>query len=86
MADKMDRAAEAAEKEASQVKFFKCLTELLKEHRDILHFLPEMFERFTEMEWNMPTEVDTHNFDTSRYTVRRYGSVVNIFASISQCQ
>ena len=69
MEDKKGSSSETAEMEASQVKFLKCFAMFLKEHREVLPTLPEMCERFTEIDWNMPTTVESPNFDIRRYTV-----------------
>ena len=43
---------EVAVSEESQVNFARSLVELLKQHRAVLPILPEMFERFIDMESN----------------------------------
>lgn len=52
-----------ASKDDSQAIFVKGFAEFLKEHRAVLHTLPEMCERLIDMESNDP---ETQNFDRSR--------------------
>lgn len=52
--------------EESQANFVKCFVDLLKEHRAVLHTLPEMCERLIDMESNEP---ETQNFGRSRYAI-----------------
>lgn len=58
---------EAAVSEESQANFARSLVELLKQHRAVLPILPEMFERFTDMESN--ETCDTQNSGLRRYAI-----------------
>ena len=58
---------EVAVSEESQVNFARSLVELLKQHRAVLPILPEMFERFIDMESN--ETCDTQNSGLRRYAI-----------------
>lgn len=58
---------EAAISEESQANFARSLVELLKQHRAVLPILPEMFERFIDMESN--ETCDTQNSVLRRYAI-----------------
>ena len=58
---------EAAIRDKSQANFLRSLSEVLKQHRAVLDTLPEMCERFSELESNETRE--TQNFDLIRYAI-----------------
>jgi len=60
-------AQEAAITDESQTDFVRSFVNFLKQHRAALPNLPEIFERFIEMESNETSE--TQNSDLSRYAI-----------------
>ena len=67
MANNRATLEEAAVRGESQTNFARSLVELLKQHRAVLSTLPEIFERFIDMESNETS--DTQNSDLSRYVI-----------------
>ena len=67
MADGRGTREEAATTDESQADFFRSFADFLKQHRAVLPKLPEMFERFIDMESSESS--DTQNSDLRRYTI-----------------
>ena len=67
MAGSRGTLGEAAITDESQANFERSFVNFLKQHRAALPKLPEMLERFIEMESNGTS--DTQNSDSSRYAI-----------------
>ena len=70
MGDKDEELSQVAVgTEMSPNAFWKGLAEFLRAHQEVLPSLPEMCERFSEIDMKMTTETELQTLDTCRYTV-----------------
>lgn len=67
MAGSSGTLEEAAITDESQENFARSFVDFLKQHRAVLPKLPEMFERFIDMESNESS--NTQNSDLRRYAI-----------------